>query len=70
MLHALAPKYGENVPILSRIGSNPEEVGELPKVYLHSIAGQSDPELAVLVSTGQVSRRVLMGLDRNAVWRA
>jgi hypothetical protein len=47
--------------------SNPEEVGELPKVYLHSITGRSDPELAVLVSTGQVSRKVLMGLDRNAV---
>jgi hypothetical protein len=70
MLHALAPKYGANVPDLSRIGSNPEEVGELPKVYLLSIAGRSDPALAVLVSTGQVSRRVLMGLDRNAVWRA
>jgi hypothetical protein len=67
MLHALAPKYGANVPVLSRICSNPEEVGELPKVYLHSIAGRSDPELAMLVSTGQVSRRVLMGLDRNVV---
>jgi hypothetical protein len=67
MLHALAPKYGANVPVLSRTCSNPEEVEELPKVYPHSIASRSDPERAVLVSIGQVSRRILVGVDRNVV---
>jgi hypothetical protein len=52
-LHAVAPKYGANVSLLSRTCSNPEEVGELPKVYVPSIAGRSDPELAVLVSPGR-----------------